>query len=271
MSNILKRSLAPVTEEAWNEIDAQARQILAGNLSGRRIVDVSGPHGWECAAVNLGTVTAAKSEALKGVTWGVRDVLPLVEIRVPFTLGIWDLDNINRGSKTPELDAVVTAAQRAALFEENAVYHGFSGGGISGLLKASSNKAVTFAPSAATFAGVVESAVHTIQSRGIGGPYDLVLGDDPYQVLSIGSAEGYPLKQKVLAILDGGSILWSPAIDGGAVVSRRGGDYELVIGQDFSIGYHSHDARNVSLYITESVAFRVLEPNAAVELKLKKQ
>lgn len=46
----------------------------------------------------------------------------------------------------------------------------------------------------------------------------------------------------------------------------RGGDFELVVGQDLSIGYLSHDAENVRLYIEESLTFRLLTPEAAVPL-----
>jgi uncharacterized linocin/CFP29 family protein len=53
------------------------------------------------------------------------------------------------------------------------------------------------------------------------------------------------------------------------VVARRGGDFELTVGQDWSIGYKGHDKENVDLYLTESFTFRVLEPAAACELKLK--
>ena len=36
------------------------------------------------------------------------------------------------------------------------------------------------------------------------------------------------------------------------------------VGQDISIGYLSHDADNVTLYLEESLTFRVLEPDAIV-------
>ena len=35
-------------------------------------------------------------------------------------------------------------------------------------------------------------------------------------------------------------IIWAPAIAGGFVLTTRGGDFDLHIGQDFSIGYLSH-------------------------------
>ena len=52
------------------------------------------------------------------------------------------------------------------------------------------------------------------------------------------------------------------AIQGGVLLSVRGGDYELTVGQDLSIGYADHDRHTVELYLTESFTFRVLEPRA---------
>jgi uncharacterized linocin/CFP29 family protein len=63
MTDILRRSLAPITEEAWKEIDLQAARTLKGNLSGRGLVDFSGPHGWTMAAVNLGFAGIGESIA----------------------------------------------------------------------------------------------------------------------------------------------------------------------------------------------------------------
>jgi len=51
------------------------------------------------------------------------------------------------------------------------------------------------------------------------------------------------------------------------VLSMRGGDFELTVGQDLSIGYASHDRTTVELYLTESFTFRVLEDKASIYLK----
>jgi uncharacterized linocin/CFP29 family protein len=52
-------------------------------------------------------------------------------------------------------------------------------------------------------------------------------------------------------------------------VSKRGGDFTLGVGQDFSIGYSRHDAEVVTLYLEESFSFRVSEPDAAVVLTVE--
>ena len=63
-----------------------------------------------------------------------------------------------------------------------------------------------------------------------------------------------------------GPIVWAPGVDGAAVLSVRGGDFELTVGQDFSIGYLDHTPTTVRLYLQESFTFRVLSPEAAVPL-----
>jgi uncharacterized linocin/CFP29 family protein len=50
------------------------------------------------------------------------------------------------------------------------------------------------------------------------------------------------------------------------VASLRGGDFLFDSGQDLSIGYDSHDADAVHLYVEESFSFRVATPEAAVAL-----
>jgi uncharacterized linocin/CFP29 family protein len=65
-----------------------------------------------------------------------------------------------------------------------------------------------------------------------------------------------------------GPIVRAPALRGALVVSLRGGDYELVVGRDLSLGYRDHDADAVLLVLLESLTFRVLAPDAAVALAL---
>lgn len=267
MADVLRRSLAPITDAAWGEIDDQATKILNGNLSGRAVVDFEGPHGWEYGAVNLGEVEAGSGELVKGVAWAFRKVLPLVEIRVPFELSAADLDSLARGGKTPELAPVVQAAQKAALCEETTIYQGFKQAGINGIIGASDNEPLTLPKAAEGYTQAMEDAIHQIQTNGIDGPFDLVLGREPFQTLAVGDGKGYPLKARVLDLLSGGQILWSPALTGGVLLSRRGGDFELTVGQDLSIGYAGHEGDSLRFFITESYAFRVLEPAAAVELK----
>jgi len=60
--------------------------------------------------------------------------------------------------------------------------------------------------------------------------------------------------------------VWAPAIEGAFVLTTRGGDFELNVGQDVSIGYLSHTDSVVRLYLQETFVFRVLTSEAAVAL-----
>jgi uncharacterized linocin/CFP29 family protein len=50
------------------------------------------------------------------------------------------------------------------------------------------------------------------------------------------------------------------------VLTTRGGDFDLHIGQDVSIGYLSHTDTSVRLYLQESFTFLLLTSEASVAL-----
>lgn len=77
---------------------------------------------------------------------------------------------------------------------------------------------------------------------------------------------GYPVLEHLRLIL-GGPVLWAPAVDGAVVLSTRGEDFQLSCGEDLAIGYLSHGAETVELFLEESIGFRVLTPEAAVALR----
>ncbi len=61
-------------------------------------------------------------------------------------------------------------------------------------------------------------------------------------------------------------IIWAPAIAGACVLTTRGGDFDLHIGQDISIGYSDHTDAVVRLYLQETFTFLLLTSEAAVAL-----
>lgn len=266
MMDILKRNLAPLTDQAWLVIEEQAKKTITGNLSARSAVDFNGPHGWELASINLGRVSFVETKVIEGVLYGSRKAQPLIEVRVPFSVNLDEMDAVSRGLQTPELEGLEIAARKAAHFEEKAVYRGFAEGGMAGIIPSSSHPPAPMKKDPESYPALVEDGVMTLKKAGIAGPYLLILGATPFQILMQGNEKGYPLKNRIQDLL-GGGILWSPALKGGILLSSRGGDFALTVGQDFSIGYSSHDAQNINLFVTESFTFQVLEPRAAMELK----
>jgi uncharacterized linocin/CFP29 family protein len=264
--DFLKRELAPVTDSAWEIIREQAVQTLNANLSARKMVDVVGPKGLEYAAVNLGRLVIPQNQPGEGISYGLRKVLPLVEVRVQLELDRWELDNADRGARDVDVDPVIEAARKLATFEEVAVYTGFEPGAIQGLVDASPHPPIPLGPDANRYPEVAARAMLALRTANVDGPYALALGPDAFRLLEA-ECLGYPASKRVESLL-GGPIVLAPSLDGGVLVSRRGGDFELVLGQDVSLGYETHDPRRVRLFLTESFTFRVLNREAVVRLPM---
>jgi len=266
---ILKRTFAPLTDAAWEAISAEAKEVFRLNLSARSVVDVGEPRGFAFSALNLGRVEVPKGGEKGPVRYGIRQVLPVVEVRASFELDLWELDNLERGARNPNLDNLRRAAKELAKFEEQALYSGFKPAGIAGLLTAAKFAPVPVATEPAALPDAVTRAVVGLRYADVDGPYALALGAPLYQLLVAGAEAGYPIRRRIEKEI-GGPIVLAPFLPGGALVSRRGGDAELALGQDISIGYEHHTGSTVRLYFGESFAFRVLTPEAIVPLEAQR-
>lgn len=264
--DLLKRNHAPILAEAWRSIDDEARRVLKLNLAGRKLVDFKGPHGWKYAAVNTGRLEMLKEGPVAEVGAGVRAVQPLIEVRTPMRLEIMDLDSVARGADDPDLAEVVKAAERIARAEDRAIFHGYGPGQIDGIVESSPHTPV-LVRQPAEWPRAVVTAKEVLRTAGISGPYALALGRAAYDEVTADTEEGYPLRKRIERQVIDGPIVWAPAVDGAVLLTTRGGDYELTVGQDLSIGYAYHDRTSVELYITESFTFRVLEAAAAVAIR----
>jgi len=263
----LLRHLAPVTSAAWALIDEQARQVLKVNLAARHLVDFEGPKGWRKSSINLGRISPLPTSPVKSVTASLRDVQPLVELRAPFELSRTELDNVGRGCPDPDLDALIQAAIAVGHAEDKAVFHGFGAARIGGIIERSPHPPLPIKDDYEAYPGTVANATRILRMAGVDGPYAIALGPRCYTgLLQAMGRGGFPVLEVVRQVV-GGPVVWAPAIDGAVVMSTRGGDFELTVGQDFSIGYTSHTATTVSLYLVESITFRVLTPEAGVWLR----
>lgn len=263
--NLLKRELAPILSDAWEEIDQEATRILKVNLAGRKLVDFDGPHGFQLSAVNTGRLDYL-DEAIEGVPAALRRVQPLLELRVPIRLRIAELDLVARGARDADLEPVAEAALKVAKAEDSAIFNGIAAAGITGILDASPHAPVQ-SNGVGDYPRAILDARETLRRAGIGGPYALALGTDAYEKLFSSLQDGYPIVKQIERHIISGPIVQAPCLGGGVVLSTRGGDFELTVGQDLSIGYAFHDRDEVELFLTESFSFRVLEPAAAVRLQ----
>jgi uncharacterized linocin/CFP29 family protein len=262
--NNLHRELAPISDAAWAGIEEEARRTFTLHLAGRRVVDVAGPGGATLAAVGTGHLADAEPPA-DGVIAHVRRSQPVIELRVPFTVARQAVDDVERGAKDPDWQPVKDAVKKMAAAEDWTVLEGYRAAGIHGIRESSSNPALTLPSDVVRYPDAVSQAVTSLRLAGVSGPYSLLLNAAAYTAVNETSDHGYPVREHLALEIDG-EIIWAPAIDGALVLSTRGGDYELHLGQDLSIGYLSHDATSVELFFQESMTFLVHTAEAAVTL-----
>jgi uncharacterized linocin/CFP29 family protein len=265
--NLLRKDFAPISKAAWNEINTLAKETLSANLSARKFSDVEGPFGIDFTCVNLGRLNIPAKQKPGSVTYGVNKILPLVEARVNFALDLWELDNIDRGAKDIQLEALTEAARKMAVFEENAVFNGFKDSGIEGLNQTAGKDKISMTLDKDSIVDAVSEAQGRLRKEGITCGANLVVNPQLWKFLAHvfpGGTLGDIVKQQIK-----GSIIYSESVDGALMVADREGDLELTVGQDFAVGYHSHDSEKVHLFLTESFTFRVITPEALVGFTVK--
>lgn len=265
--NHLFRELAPISDRAWSEIMDEANRSLSHFLAGRKLIDVTGPVGNDVAAVPLGRLEALEAPpGADGVTASSRSMRPMVELRRSFTLERAELEAFDRGGSDGDLDPLVDACRALAYAEDSLVFEGYPAGGVEGIAAASPHDAIPLSTEFDQYPIHVAQAVAVLKAAGVGGPFALALGPRCYAGVIETNEGGYPLLQHLKMILRG-PVVWAPAVDGAVVLSQRGEDFELTVGQDTAIAYRSHDADTVTLELQESVAFVAASPDAGVALR----
>ncbi|MGW9040526.1 family 1 encapsulin nanocompartment shell protein, partial [Streptomyces sp. NPDC055721] len=217
------------------------------------------------AAVGVGHLTDIHPPA-PGVSARLREARPIVELRVPFTVSRAAVDDVERGSKDSDWQPVKDAARTMAYVEDRTIFDGYGAAGVDGLRSRSSNPVLRLPTEAREYPDAVSRALTQLRLVGVDGPYALLLGADEYRAVSETSDHGYPIAAHLGRMLDG-SPIWAPALSGGFVVSTRGGDFELLLGQDVAIGYTGHDATTVDLYFHETLTFLTYTDEAVVVLE----
>ena len=262
--NNLHRELAPISDAAWAQIEDETTRTLKRYLAGRRVVDVPSPGGIALPGVATGHLKSIAAPA-EGIIANQREVKPLVELRVPFELSRQTIDDVERGSDDSDLQPAKDAAKKLAFAEDRAIFNGYGEASIQGIREGTSNAIETLPADVRDYPDAVAHALSQLRLVGVNGPYSVLLGADEYTALAETRDHGYPVLEHVKRIVDG-NLIWAPAIEGAFVLTTRGGDFELNIGQDISIGYVSHTDSAVRLYLQETFVFRVLTSEASVAL-----
>lgn len=262
--NNLHRELAPISDAAWADIEEETTRTLKRYLAGRRVVDVHGPGGVGLSAVGTGHLKTIGAPD-DGVLARQREVMALIELRVPFELDRQQIDDVERGSNDSDWQAAKDAAKKLAFAEDRAIFEGYAAAGINGVRQGTSNPIIPLPADVRQYPDAIAQALNQLRLVGVNGPYSVLLSADAYTALAETSDNGYPVLEHVKKLVKD-EIIWAPAISGAYVLTTRGGDFDLHLGQDISIGYLSHTDSVVRLYLQETLTFLLLTSEAAVAL-----
>jgi uncharacterized linocin/CFP29 family protein len=262
--NNLHRELAPISDAAWSQIEDETSRTIKRYLAGRRVVDLHGPAGTDFSAVGTGHINKIGAPD-NGVIANQREVKALVELRVPFDLDRRMIDDVDRGANDSDWQPAKDAAKKIAFAEDRSIFEGYPAAGIVGIRQGTSNPKKSLPADVRKYPEAFAQALSQLRLVGVNGPYSILLSADAYTELAETSDYGYPVLEHVKRLVEG-KIIWAPAIDGAFVVTTRGGDLDLHIGQDASIGYLSHTDTQVRLYLQQTFTFLYLTSESAVAL-----
>ncbi|SFM10973.1 family 1 encapsulin nanocompartment shell protein [Halanaerobium salsuginis] len=265
--DILKRSLAPFSAEAWDFLDEEATAVFNQKLKARKEVDFIGPKGLELSSINTGRFTPTGIEDVEGVSYSTRNVLPLVELKVPFKMKLSEIEALARGAEDVDTDPLIDAAAKVAKAENKAVFYGLDEVKIEGIVEASDYDEVSVSGGEKELITGLLKAITIFEENSVGGSKRLLLGPELYSLLYELDDKGYPLKRKVEEMVESGALLVPDLGNRGLLISERGGDFELTVGQDISLGFEKREDDEVELFFIETFTFRVNGPEAAIVLK----
>jgi len=260
--DLFKKGLAPIPTEGWEEINDRAEEVITSQLSARKVLHVEGPFGLSKATVNTGRLKPAKAK--NGVDHALYDVLPLVESRINFSLSRWELDNILRGEKDAELDPLEAAAEKIALFEEDAIYNGNKDANIKGLKDLAAHK-LSFTNNANDNLQAIAEGLLKLKDAYAEGPYYLIVGDEVFKAFN--QVYDGRLLINTIQQLIGGEVIRSRVLEGALLMPYDHDDLELTIGQDYSVGYETHTNEDVKLFIMNAFTFRCMDEDIVVYYK----
>ena len=262
----LRRDAAPLSERVWKEIDEAVGHAAKHVFTARRVATFDGPHGWDqLVASRLGTMTPCQTREGKATVCRPEVVL-LAEVRAEFSVPWAAIELFERGAPRLDTRTAEDAAREVALAEDRLALYGEPMG--AGFLTSPDSpriRAGDWTVPGQMIADVLK-AIEILDTRGLSGPYELVLSPARYfQYLQAEGDHGYPAARQLREVVSAvhRSLV---AHDAGAVFSVRGGDFVLSVGGDLSVGYRLHDREAVHLFCVETIGAQTATPEAVCTL-----
>jgi uncharacterized linocin/CFP29 family protein len=263
--NYLSRDSAPISEEVWQRIDAEAISGASAILTARRFIEVDGPYGLGLTTLEIGQDDICRETGDdEAVAIGSRAIsLPM--LRKNFKLSLRRLAAAAELGQPLLLTPVSDAAEAVARREEEIIYYGQPSFNLPGLLTVEGSHSVhcsSWKDLDQALQAVLD-AVTQLDKDGFIGPYALALEPALYNGLYRRYTGTDMLQVEHLGRLCKKGVFKAP-IKGAVLVDCRVG--RLVLGQDLHTGYAKHDGAHCELFVSESIAMLIEETKAICKI-----
>lgn len=253
--NNLNKNLAPISDKAWEILNFRTKEILTKIISARKVItlkNIGSSRGIATGNLNI--------KKLENLEYGVYEYIPLIETRFNFTLNRWELDNAERGNDNINLNNLDEAIFKAAKFEEELIYNGLDD--IRGLISSCKNPSIKLGDTSKEILTNLSRAMIILRDNYISEKLDLVVNYNTW--IKLNSIESLvPLIERIENLING-NVIVSKFIPNSILIPHKSENFELAIGNDFSIGYQNHTSRDITFFITESFTFKVIDVNSFV-------
>lgn len=261
----LNRQAANLSPEIWRKIDAAAVRAAKDVLTGRRFLDLEGPHGIGLTAIESGADDFCREPGPDEAGAILSRAISVPMLRKSCRLSIRRVEAHRHMGHPLDFRAVEDAAEAVARREEEFIYYGHRDFGIAGLLSAEGRNEVR----CSDWTGVeqalndVLAGVDVLDKAGFHGPYALALSHDHYNNL-FRRYEGTDMLQldHLRRLCELG--VYKASIEGGVLVDTHVG--RIALGQDLVTGFSTNDGIHYHLFVSESIALLVDEPRAVCSL-----
>jgi uncharacterized linocin/CFP29 family protein len=258
---LLGRDDAPISVETWGLLDTVMVEAAKGMLTGRRLLDISGPYG-----LGLKVVPMSDGRGRKGFI--TSEFLPVPLLQTTFCMGKRDIAAYERDHIAFDACAVATAACACASSEDALIFQGAPG--IPGLLTVKGSGSLKLSPweTVGVAAEEMIQAVTLLDDAGFHGPYSMALAPRRYNLLFRGYPQSVGTELKHIRTIVEGGVFKAPALKDGGVLLASGKQFaEIVLGQDMSVGFIGPVEENLEFSISESLVPLIHTPDAVCILK----
>ncbi|MBN2782609.1 MAG: encapsulin [Campylobacterales bacterium] len=264
---VLNQSNIPFGDGVKTVIESEITEYLSKRLTLRGVVDFRGEYTFDTDAIATKNLKPISSD--NGVEISIREPIKMVEVRKRFTIPKSVIEDIKRGKSDFDNKSLTKASNEFAKVENEIILNGCSDANIKGILPSIENK--LSANNATELLKCIAKSIGVFNENFVDGAFKLIISSNTLANLYTESFNGLSIKERVDEILGAGAIVISQDIGDykALMLSQRGGDFEFYSGLDVSLGFDGETSDSVEMFLLETLAFRVITPEAAILIEIK--